>query len=31
MKSSYKAGVSSITAFKAGDWCDKLKTILNMK
>lgn len=31
MKSSYKAGVSSIAAFKAGDWCDRLKGIFNMK
>ena len=31
MKSSYKAGVSSIAAFKSGDWCDRLKLVFNMK
>ena len=31
MKSSYDAGVSSIAAFKAGDWCDRLKLIFNTK
>lgn len=31
IKSSYKAGVKSITAFNSGDWCDKLKAVFNMK
>ena len=31
LNDSYKTGVSTISAFKSGDWCDKMKEAFNIK